>query len=94
MKLDSSLRTLISVSLVCIIVVMATVRGNPNRTRNKPEPVDWRFRVRGENRDGETVTLGKYNEEREAKSRYDELVEEGYYRNLRVQHIKPKPADG
>ena len=76
-----------------MIVVMATVRGNPDWMRNKL--VDWRFRVRGKNRDGETVTLGKYNEEREAKSRYDELVEAGYYRNLRVlQHLKPKPADG
>jgi hypothetical protein len=35
------------------------------------------------------VTLGKFENEKEARSRYDELVQEGYYRNLRVQRLKP-----
>jgi hypothetical protein len=39
------------------------------------------------NPDGETVTLGRYQEEREAAARYDDLVDEGRYHNLRVQRL-------
>jgi hypothetical protein len=73
------------------MVVMA--KGNPNWTRSKNEPVAWRFLVCGKNQDGEMVTLGKYQEEREAQSRYNELVKAGYYHNLIVRHLKPEPAD-
>lgn len=66
-------------------------RGNPNWGRN--EPVNWRFRVRGKNRDGDMVTLGNYQDEAEARTRYDDLAKEGYYRLLSVQSLKPKPAD-
>ena len=65
-------------------------RGNP--TWGKSEPVNWRFRVRGKSPDGRMVTLGKFHEETLAKVRCDELVEEGAYRNLRVQRLTPKPA--
>jgi hypothetical protein len=69
---------------------MAT-KGNPNWGRK--EPIDWRFRVRGKNPKGEMVTLGNYREEKEARSRYDELVTEGYYRQLRIQPLKPKASE-
>ena len=36
---------------------------------------------------------GSCEKEKEAKARYDELVEAGYYHNLRVQHLKHSPAD-
>lgn len=66
-------------------------RGNPNWGRN--EPVNWRFRVRGKNRDGDMVTLGSYQDEVEARTRYDDLAKEGYYRLLSVQSLKPKPVE-
>jgi hypothetical protein len=66
-------------------------KGNPNWGRS--EPVNWRFRVRGKNRDGDMVTLGSYRDEAEARARYNDLVKEGYYRLLSVQSLKPKPAD-
>ncbi|MHC4441976.1 MAG: hypothetical protein ACYTF1_04550 [Planctomycetota bacterium] len=68
---------------------MIMVKGNPNWARNAP--VDWHFRVRGKNPDGDMVTLGNFQDEKEAEVRYDELVKAGYYRNLRIQHLKPKP---
>jgi len=61
-------------------------RGNPNWGRN--DPVDWHFRIRGKNLDGDMVSLGNFQNEKEAEYRYDELVKEGYYRNLMVQHLK------
>ena len=82
-------RTLTGVSLMSIMAAMA--RGNPNWGRK--DAVDWRFRVRGKNPAGEIVILGNYEKEGEATARYDELVGAGYYRNVRVQRLKPKPAD-
>ena len=66
-------------------------RGNPNQ--RKSDAATLYFRVRGENRDGEMVTLGSYKTEREAKVRHDALVENGYYQRLSVQPIKPRPTD-
>ena len=66
-------------------------RGNPNWAKN--DSATKCFRVRGKNRDGEMVTLGRYETEREATAHYDALVEEGYYQHLRVQPLKPKPTD-
>ncbi len=66
-------------------------RGNPNWT--KSDRTTWYFRVRGKSRDGEMVTLGSYETEREAQARYDALIKEGYYQRLRIQPLKPKPAD-
>lgn len=66
-------------------------RGNPNW--GKKEPAPWRFRVRGKNPEGEMVTLGSYETKREARARYDELVEEAHYRFLRVQPLKHTSAD-
>ena len=66
-------------------------KGNPNWGRN--DPVDWRFRIRGKNLDCKMVSLGNFQDEKEAEDRCDELVKEGYYRNLRVQRLKPKPTD-
>lgn len=66
-------------------------RGNPNWGKDKI--VDLRFRVRGTNRDGQMVTLGKFLEEKEATLRYDELVQERHYGKLRIEPLEPKPAD-
>ena len=66
-------------------------KGNPNW--GKQNSATWRFRVRGKNRDGEMVTLGSYEKEGEARARCQQLTEEGYYRLLRVQALKPVPAD-
>ena len=66
-------------------------RGNPNW--GKQNAVTWRFRVRGKNPDGDMVTLGNYEQEDDARARYRELVDEGYYRQLRVLPIKPQPTD-
>jgi len=66
-------------------------KGNPNQPKNNAPT--WRFRVRGESRDGEMVTLGRYETEREATAHYNALVEKGSYQRLRVQPLKPKPTD-
>ena len=66
-------------------------RGNPNWAKN--DPTTWSFRIHGISHDGTMVTLGSYQTEREAKAHYDALVAEGYYDRLKVQTIKPKPAD-
>lgn len=72
-------------------MIVTMVRGNPNW--GKQNPTTWCFRVRGKSPDDEMVTLGIYESEREAKARHVELVKEGYYRLLRVQPLKPKPAE-
>ena len=51
-------------------MMIAMVRGNPNW--KKQNSATRRFCVRGENPDGEMVTLGNYEKEREARARYDE----------------------
>ena len=77
---------------MCIIVFMAKGnKGNPNWGRN--QPVDWCFCVRGEDPHGDLVTLGNYIQEKDATYRYNELVKEGYYRKIRVQHLDPKPTE-
>jgi len=71
--------------------MMIMAKGNPNW--GQQNTVTWRFRVRGKNPDGNMVTLGSYENENEAKARYRELMEEGYYHQLRVQSIKSEPVD-
>ncbi len=66
-------------------------KGNPNQSKSNAPT--WRFRVRGESRDGEMVTLGRYETEKEATAHYDALVENGNYQHLKVQPLKPKPTD-
>jgi hypothetical protein len=58
-------------------------RGNPDW--GKPEPVPWRFCIRGKNPDGDMVTLGSYRTKEEATAHHDKLTQEGYYKQLRVQ---------
>ena len=65
-------------------------KGNPNWGKGKI--VDWSYRVRGKNPDGDMVTLGKFEQESEARARYDELLDDGRYQNLRVQRLASKPA--
>lgn len=64
-------------------------RGNPNW--GKPEPIAWKFRVRGKNPQGQMVTLGNHESEAEAKARFKDLTNEGYYSNLKILPVKPKP---
>jgi hypothetical protein len=54
-------------------------------------PRVWRFRIRGISGDGTTVTLGRFETEEEARAEYERLVEEGYYRNLKVRPVEPPP---
>ncbi|MGQ9649817.1 MAG: hypothetical protein ACUVXJ_06890 [Phycisphaerae bacterium] len=58
--------------------------------RQQAEPKIWNWRVRGRSIDSQIVTLGKYDTEDEAKADRDKIVKEGYYRNVRVEQIKPK----
>lgn len=59
--------------------------------RQQVEPKIWNWRVRARSIDSQIVTLGKYDTEDEAKADRDKIVKEGYYRNVRVEQIKPKP---
>lgn len=59
--------------------------------RQQSEPKIWNWRVRAKSFDSKIVTLGKYDTEDEAKADRDKIVKEGYYRNVRVEQIKPKP---
>ena len=54
-------------------------------------PKIWRFRIRGVSGDGTTVTLGRFDSEEEAQAQYDRLVDEGYYRKLKVRPMDPPP---
>ncbi len=60
-------------------------------TWRPPSPKIWRFRIRGISGDGTTVTLGRFETEQEARAEYDRLVEEGYYKSLKVRPIEPPP---
>ncbi|NLE59779.1 MAG: hypothetical protein GX616_15585 [Planctomycetes bacterium] len=60
--------------------------------RQQAEPKIWNWRVRARSIDSQIVTLGKYDTEDEAKADRDKIVKEGYYRNVRVEQIKPKPV--
>ena len=58
--------------------------------RQQPEPKVWNWRVRGRSFDSQVVTLGKYDTEEEAKADRDKIAKEGFYRNVRIEQIKPK----
>ncbi|MHC4510996.1 MAG: hypothetical protein ACYTAO_18905 [Planctomycetota bacterium] len=60
-------------------------RGNFNQPKSNVPT--WHFRVRGESRDGEMVTLGCYQTEKEAELHYDTVVKEGYYESLSVEPL-------
>ena len=55
----------------------------------KSEPKIWHWRIRGKSSDSQIVTLGKYDTEAEARVDHDKLVEEGYYRNVKIERIAP-----
>jgi hypothetical protein len=61
----------------------------------KGEPKVWRWRIRGKSSDSQMVTLGKYDTEKDAKADHERLLEEGYYRNVKLEEIKaaPLPVD-
>lgn len=66
-------------------------RGNPNW--GKQDVASWRFRVRGQNPSGEMVTLGSYVRESEAEARRQELLTEGYYREVVIEPVEPAPSE-
>lgn len=57
-------------------------RGNPEWGQN--EPVPWRYRIRGKNPSGHTVTLGCYRTKEEAIAHCEQLAKEGYYKKVKV----------
>ncbi len=61
----------------------------------KGEPKVWRWRIRGRSSDSQMVTLGKYDTEKEARVEHDKIVQEGYYRNVKLEELNaaPLPAD-
>ena len=59
----------------------------------KDKILDWRFCIRGKSPKGGMVTLGKFEEEKEATFWYDKLVKEGHYGKLRIEPLQPKPTD-
>ena len=58
-------------------------------TWRRSEPKIWHWRIRGRSSDSQIVTLGKYDTENEARVDHDKIVEEGYYRNVRIERIAP-----
>ena len=55
------------------------------------EPKRWR--VRGVADDGVTVTLGRYETEKQAKADADRLTKEGMYTDLSIEAIEVPPAE-
>lgn len=53
----------------------------------KSEPKIWRWRVRGKSSDSRVVTLGKYDTEAEAKVDRARIIDEGFYRNVRIEQV-------
>jgi hypothetical protein len=53
----------------------------------KGEPKIWRWRIRGRSSDSQIVTLGKYDTQNEAKLDHDKIIEEGFYRNVKIEQI-------
>ena len=51
----------------------------------KTEPKIWHWRIRGRSSDSQIVTLGKYDTQDEAQVHYDKIIEEGFYRNVRLE---------
>lgn len=56
------------------------------------EPKIWRWRVRGRSSDNRLVTLGKYDNEAEARADHQRIVKEGFYRNVKVEEIESLPG--
>jgi hypothetical protein len=57
----------------------------------KMEPKVWGWRIRGKSTDNQTVTLGKFNTKEEAIAEHDVIVKDGFYRNVTIEQIIPKP---
>jgi hypothetical protein len=58
--------------------------------RQRSEPKVWHWRVRGRSSDNQIVTLGKYDTENEARQECDRIVKAGFYRDVRIEQIKPE----
>ena len=61
----------------------------------RSEPKIWHWRIRGRSSDSQIVTLGKYDTQNEARVDYDKIIEQGFYRNVKIEQIAkaPVPAD-
>lgn len=55
------------------------------------EPKTWR--LRGKATDGMTVTLGRYETEKEAKADCDKFTREGYYTDVALDPIEQPPPE-
>ena len=53
----------------------------------RSEPKIWHWRIRGRSSDSQIVTLGKYNTQNEARVDYDKIVQDGFYRNVRLEQL-------
>ena len=53
----------------------------------KSEPKIWHWRIRGRSSDSQIVTLGKYDTQDEARVDYDKIIEQGSYRNVKIEQI-------
>jgi hypothetical protein len=58
----------------------------------KPPAPPLLFRIVGKAKDGQVVTVGKYNTRAEAEADHARLKQEAYYRDLSIHEIPPAPA--
>jgi hypothetical protein len=56
-------------------------------TWRRSEPKVWHWRIRGKSADNQIVTLGKYDTQDEATVDYDKIIQEGFYRNVKIEQI-------
>ncbi len=82
------------VRVACHWVISCEIEA-PMTNWRKGEPKVWRWRIRGRSSDSQMVTLGKYDTEKEARVEHDKIVQEGYYRNVKLEELNaaPLPAD-
>jgi len=52
------------------------------------------WKIQGESSDGKIVTLGRYDTEESAKSDQARILEDGYYRKLKIVYTPPPSTPG
>lgn len=50
------------------------------------------WKIQGESSDGKVVTLGRYDTEESAKSDQTRILEDGFYRKLKIVYTPPPPG--
>jgi hypothetical protein len=75
------------------LVLRVRIENAMNITNGRrSEPKIWHWRIRGKSSDSQIVTLGKYSIQDEAKVDYDKIIEEGFYRNVKIEQITTAQA--